>query len=218
MSALDRRAALKALTAAVAIVVGSPSLLVPEAVAASGEASWTVQTLEAFADTLIPGERRFPGDSSIAGVVEGPGAVQAGAIQVLQSSKLPLSPLLPGIATLLNARATAYAAVRLIWLPVTRPAFVGLSFTHRTRLVSGLFDASDVDRQIWQVLSLLTGLAFDSASHVDTAEAVKQRHGGLAWTGFPPPGEDGLWRFAQYSYGRPLADLHSQTTASGSPA
>ncbi|WP_406053662.1 DUF5987 family protein [Streptomyces sp. NBC_01077] len=208
---------IKALTAAVGISVGQPASWLPAA-AAVNETNWTVQTLEAFADTLVPGERRFSGDVPIAGVVQGPGAVQAGAVQVLQSPDLPLFPFLPGIAALLNTRATAYAAIRLIWLPVTRPAFVGLSFAHRTALVSSLFDANDLDRQIWQMLSLLTSLAFDSASHLDTSAAVEQHHSGLAWLGFPPPDTDGLWRFSQFSYGRALADLHPKTTASGSPA
>jgi hypothetical protein len=44
------------------------------------------QTLEAFADTLIPGEKRFPADRAIAGVVSGAGAVQAGAIEMLNFS------------------------------------------------------------------------------------------------------------------------------------
>jgi hypothetical protein len=68
------------------------------------------------------------------------------------------------------------------------------------------------------MLSLLTGLAFDTAAHLDTREAVDTHHPGLTWLGFPPSGADGLWRFADYSYGRALAALHPATTASGSPA
>ncbi|MFE5549804.1 DUF5987 family protein [Streptomyces sp. NPDC056534] len=214
---MDRRAVIKALTATVVLLAGQTASSLPAAEAASGGGGWTVQTLEAFADTLVPGQRRFSGDHAIAGVVQGPGAVQAGAVQLLQSPDLPLHPFLPGIAALLNTRATGYAARNLIWLPLTRPAFVGLSFSHRTELVSGLFDAGDVDRQIWQILSLLSGLAFDSASGCDTAEATSQQHPGLAWLGFPPPDADGLWRFPQHSYGRALADLHPKTTYSGSP-
>ena len=42
-------------------------------------------TLEAFADTFVPGERRFPDDIAIAGAAAGPGAVAAGAIELLHS-------------------------------------------------------------------------------------------------------------------------------------
>ncbi|MFJ9752981.1 DUF5987 family protein [Streptomyces chartreusis] len=177
-----------------------------------------MQTLLAFADTLIPGERRFPGDAVAAGAVTGPGAVQAGASDILTSPQLPLKALLPSIATLLDARAIAYAAPRLIWLSPLRPPFVGLSFAHRTALVEGLFGPDDVDRSIWQVLSLLIGVAFDTAGSYDTRQAVDQKHPGLTWLGFPEPGSDGLWRFADFSYGCPLASLHPGTTPSGSPA
>lgn len=217
MTEPDRRSVLKALTAAVAALAAGESVTSP-AVAADASGSWTTQTLEAFADTLIPGERRFPGDVAVAGAVTGPGAVQAGVVDLLNSPSLPVAGLLPTIATLLDARAIAYAALRLIWLPPTRPPFVGLSFSDRTALVGGLFDSGDPDRPIWQVLSLLVGLAFDTAGQQDTVQALAQGHPGLAWLRFPGPDPDGLWRFRDFSYGRPLAALHPETTASGSPA
>ncbi|MGW1617083.1 DUF5987 family protein [Streptomyces sp. NPDC002285] len=186
-----------------------------EATASEG---WTVQTLLAFADTLIPGERRFAGDVSVAGAVTGPGAVQAGVVDILTSPQLPLEPLLPAIAALLDTRAVAYAAARLIWLPPLQPPFVSLSFSHRTALVEGLFGSDDLDRPVWQVLSLLVGLAFDTAGQYDTGQAVTHKHPGLMWLGLPEPGSDGLWRFSDFSYGRPLAALHPDTTPSGSPA
>ena len=39
-----------------------------------------VLTLEAFADTILPGEKRTPDDTAVAGVSDGPGAVAAGAL------------------------------------------------------------------------------------------------------------------------------------------
>ncbi|MFE9500222.1 DUF5987 family protein [Streptomyces collinus] len=214
-----RRVIFKALTATVAaLCIGRfPALTSPAAAAEAGVAGWTVQTIEALADTLIPGERRFAGDVAVAGAVTGPGAVQAGVITALSSPQLPLAPFLPEIAALLNARAITYAADHLIFLPLTTPAFVALPFRHRTALVSQLFDADDPDRMIWQLLSLLTGLAFDTAAHLDTRQAVTTGHPGLNWLGFPSPGSDGLWRFPDFSYGRALAILHSATTPSGSP-
>ncbi|MET8286624.1 DUF5987 family protein [Streptomyces sp. NPDC005132] len=220
MTGPDRRSVLKALVATLAAlsVGGLDSPVAAAAAATSASESWTTQTLEAFADTLIPGQHRFPGDVVVAGAVTGPGAVQAGAIGLLASPELPVAPLLPAIAALLDARAVAYAALRLIWLPPTRPPFVGLSFADRTALVGGLFDPDDLDRPIWQVMSLLVGLAFDTAGQQDTVEALGQGHPGLAWLRFPEPDPDGLWRFPDFSYGRPLAVPHPNTTASGSPA
>ncbi|MFJ5274818.1 DUF5987 family protein [Streptomyces sp. NPDC088358] len=217
MTGPDRRAILKALVATLA-GLSAGGLDSPVAGAADASESRTTQTLEAFADTLIPGGRRFPGDVAVAGAVTGPGAVQAGAVGLLASPELPVAPLLPAIAALLDARAVAFAALRLILLPPALPPFVGLSFSDRTALVGGLFDPDDLDRPIWQVMSLLVGLAFDTAGQQDTVEALGQGHPGLAWLRFPEPDPDGLWRFPEFSYGRPLADLHPNTTASGSPA
>ncbi|WP_199791375.1 DUF5987 family protein [Streptomyces sp. 142MFCol3.1] len=217
MTGPDRRSLLKALVATLAgLSVGGVST--PAAASADASESWTTQTLEAFADTLIPGRRRFAGDVAVAGAVTGPGAVQAGVVDLLRSPELPVAPLLPEIAALLDARAVTYAALRLIWLPPTHPPFVGLSFSDRTALVGGLFDPDDLDRPIWQVMSLLVGLAFDTAGQQDTVEALGQGHPGLTWLRFPEPDPDGLWRFPDFSYGRPLAALHPNTTASGSPA
>jgi hypothetical protein len=213
----DRRSILKALVATLT-GLSAGALDTPTAEAADVSESWTTQTLEAFADTLIPGQRRFTGDVVVAGAVTGPGAVQAGVVGLLNSPELPAAPLLPAIAALLDARAVAYAALRLIWLSPTRPPFVDLTFSHRTALVGGLFDPDDLDRPIWQMLSLLVGLAFDTAGQQDTVEALGQGHPGLKWLRFPDPDADGLWRFPDFSYGRPLAALHPDTTASGSPA
>ncbi|MFE2542830.1 DUF5987 family protein [Actinacidiphila glaucinigra] len=220
---IDRRAVLRGLAAAVAALpvlgtVAAPAAPAAPAASAAALGSWPVSTLEAFADTLVPGERRSSSDRAVAGAAPGPGAVQAGVIALLTSPELPLNPLLPGIAALLDARATAYAVSRLILLPIDRPPFVGLSFDHRTTLVARLFQADDLDRAIWQLLAFLVGLAFDTAAHRHTAQALAEGHPGLVWTGFPPPDADGLWRYPAHSYGTALAEPHPATTPSGSPA
>ncbi|MFG2301242.1 DUF5987 family protein [Actinacidiphila glaucinigra] len=217
---IDRRAVLRGLAAAVAALPALGTVAAPAASATSAASlgSWPVSTLEAFADTLVPGERRSSSDRAIAGAAPGPGAVQAGVIALLTSPELPLNPLLPGIAALLDARATVYAVGKLILLPIDRPPFVGLSFDHRTTLVARLFQADDLDRAIWQLLAFLVGLAFDTAAHRHTAQALAEGHPGLVWTGFPPPDADGLWRYPAHSYGTALAGPHPATTPSGSPA
>ena len=43
-------------------------------------------------------------------------------------------------------------------------------------------------------------------------------HPGLTAIGFPSPDDDGLWRFPDHSYGRPLARPHPATVGAGHPA
>ncbi|MEU1280047.1 DUF5987 family protein [Streptomyces sp. NPDC005805] len=180
--------------------------------------AWTTQTLEAFADTVVPGARRHAGDRAVAGAVQGPGAVQAGAIDLLRSPALPLAPLLPGIGALLNTCATAYAVRHLLLLDPLSPSFVELPFRHRTELTRELLRTPGPDRPLWQALCLLVGVAFDTAGHLSTASPAARSHPGLAWIGFPPPGPDGLWRHPQHAYPGVLASRHPSTTPSGSPA
>lgn len=82
-----RRAILKALTAAVAtLAAGRMTVSLRTEAEATASENWTVQTLLAFADTLIPGERRLAGDVVVAGAITGPGAVQAVVVDVLTSA------------------------------------------------------------------------------------------------------------------------------------
>jgi hypothetical protein len=60
-------------------------------------------------------------------------------------------------------------------------------------------------------------MAFDSAAHQHTAEALAAGHPGLTFLGFRRPEPDGLYRFPRFSYGRKLADPHPRTTKTGSP-
>ncbi|MET8509772.1 DUF5987 family protein [Streptomyces sp. NPDC004787] len=219
MTDFDRRTILKAITATLAVLTAGNAGASPAVGSETGAGeTWTDQTLLAFADTLIPGQRRYPGDLVVAGAVTGPGAAQAGVIPLLTSPQLPLRPALPSIAALLDARAVTYAAARFLWLSPVRPPFVGLPFSHRTTLVQGLFGTHDVDRPIWQSLSLLVSLAFDTAATHDTRQALEQQHPGLTWIDFPQPNADGTWRFSDFSYQRPLAMRHPSTTPSGHPA
>src|SRR5207244_232470 len=94
----------------------------------------TVSTLEAFADTLIPGEKRSPDDRAIAGAAPGPGAVQAGALEMMSFPAAGTGPALPGLAAAINARATQFAGQNGIVLDPTVPPLVALDFAQRTAL------------------------------------------------------------------------------------
>jgi hypothetical protein len=174
-----------------------------------------VMTIEAFADTIIPGAKRGPDDRAIAGAAAG--AVVAGAVELLELPGGGMADALESLAWALNDHAEEYAAERDLVLDDDVPAFVALPFEHRTLLVQRLTDPGHPEKAMWVGLALFSNMAFDSAAHMSTTEAFATGHPGLALMGFFPPDADGRYRFTRYSYGRALADLHPDTTPTGSP-
>ena len=190
----------------------------PVATAAPALPDPVTQTLEAWSDTMIPGAKRSPTDRAIAGAAAGPGAVQAGALALMNFPAVGLAPALPGLAAGLNAEATTYAATHGVVLDPTVPPFVALPFAHRTALALQLLELGHPDQLAWYGLAGVAFLAFHTAGHLDTVTAVRTGHPGLAWIDFPQPDPDGLWRYPVFSYRRVLARSHPRTTPSGSPA
>lgn len=178
----------------------------------------SLMTLEAFADTIVPGEKRHPDDHAIAGASSGGGAVTSGAVELLSHPAGGLADALGPLSMALNGQAAEYAKTQQLDLDGALPPFVGLSFEHRTALVQHLVAPANPERHMWVGLALFSNMAFDSAAHLSTAEALAAEHPGLLTIGFTPPDPDRLWRFEPASYGRPLAPMHPQTTATGSPA
>jgi enediyne biosynthesis protein E8 len=179
---------------------------------------FTTTTLEAFADTFVPGEKRSADDVAIAGAAPGPGAVAAGAMELLQTPATGVSEGLDGLAELLNDHARRYAAEHEIDLDLGVPPFAGLGYRDRGALIEALTAPDHPEKDFWILTALFCFMAFDTAAHMDTATALASGHPGLATMGFAHPGPDGLWRFPDYSYGRPLARIHPDTTPSGDPA
>jgi enediyne biosynthesis protein E8 len=175
-------------------------------------------TLEAFADTIIPGEKRSPDDRAIAGVSVGGGAVAAGALELLHTPATGVTGGLAPLSEALNAHTRTYAAEHGLDLDDSVPPFVALPHEHRTALVAALTSPGHPEKDGWVLLALFSNMAYDSAAHLSTKEAIAAGHPGLLAMGFARPDADGLWRFPRYSYGRKLADRHPSTTESGSPA
>ncbi|MBO3750579.1 regulator [Streptosporangiaceae bacterium NEAU-GS5] len=175
-------------------------------------------TLEAFADTMLPGARRFVGDRAVAGVLTGGGAVASGAVTVLEMSAPGISAGLDDLVKLLNEHAALYAEQHGLAGDESVPAFVSLPFEHRTQLARQLLAPGHPEKEFWVLLALFSYMAFDGAPHMHTTDALAAGHPGLTAMGFARPDADGLWRFPAYSYGRPLAAIHPDTTPSGSPA
>jgi enediyne biosynthesis protein E8 len=174
-------------------------------------------TLEAWSDTIVPGQKRSASDRAIAGACAGPGAVQAGVWDLMNDPDVGIAPALPAFVTLLNTEAVAYASAHHRRLGVIVPPFVALSFDDRTALALQLLDPRHVDQLLWYALAAMPILAFHTAAQLDTAAAVRAGHPGLAWIDFPEPDADGLWRFPEFSYRQQLADAHPATTSTGNP-
>src|SRR5690348_15008010 len=99
---------------------------------ATTEAAPWQMTIEAYADTIVPGEKRSPGDRTIAGAAAGPGAVVSGAVELLQQPGGGLDTAVEGMAWDLNDHARGYAETHGLSLDRGVPPFVALSFADRT--------------------------------------------------------------------------------------
>lgn len=174
-------------------------------------------TLEAFADTIIPGAKRWRGDKAIAGISDSGGAVAAGALELLETPATGVTAGLEPLAATLNVHAIGYAEEHDVPLDDDVPAFVALSYEHRAALVRQLTAPGHPEKDGWVSLALFCNMAYDSAAHKPTAEAIAEGHPGLTAMNIGTPAADGRWQYRESSYGRPLADIHPATTASGSP-
>ncbi|WP_047868706.1 DUF5987 family protein [Nocardiopsis sp. RV163] len=176
------------------------------------------RTLEAFADTILPGSKRAPDDTAVAGRSHDAGAVEAGALKLLRDPATGLASGLGEFAQLLNAHAEQHAERTGTAPEGDGPPFAQLPFEERTALVRALTAPGHPEKEFWVMLALFCNMAYDSAAHTSTPEAIASGHPGLRAMGFAAPDPDGLLRFREYSYGRPTARLHPNTTSSGSPA
>ncbi len=174
-------------------------------------------TIEAFADTIIPGAKRFPGDRAIAGACAEAGAVEAGALELLADPATGITAGVPDLADTLNGHATAKAEREGAELGTDVPPFVALDYDARAELVAELTAPGHPEKEAWVLLALFSTMAFDIAAHRHTGEAIAEGHPGLLQMGFAEPDSDGLWRFPEFGYHRTMAEPHPDTTASGSP-
>jgi enediyne biosynthesis protein E8 len=184
----------------------------------SAETVTRTLTLEAFADTFVPGEKRSPDDVAIAGAAPGPGAVTAGALELLELPATGVGDGLDDIVLTLNDHASDYAAEHELVLDESIPPFVGLDFEHRTALMTELTAVDHPEKEFWILTALFCFMAFDTAAHMNTVKAIEEGHPGLTAMGYAKPDSDGLWRFPDFSYGRQLARPYPGTTPNGDPA
>uniref|UniRef100_UPI003F499D52 DUF5987 family protein n=1 Tax=Nocardia suismassiliense TaxID=2077092 RepID=UPI003F499D52 len=67
-------------------------------------------TPEAFADTIAPGEQRFPADRAVVGAAEGGGDVAVGAVELLKTPATGLTDLICALLAALNGHSLTYTA------------------------------------------------------------------------------------------------------------
>ena len=189
----------------------------PEPDVVSDEEAIRVMTLEAFADTIVPGNKRFANDRAIAGVSEDGGSVAAGALELLETPAGGLSQWLGGLASMLNGHAGNFASKQQIELDPSVPAFVSLSYQQRAELVLELTAWEHPERQGWVNLVMFSNMAYDAAAHLHTVDALAAGHPGLLTLGFSRRTRTVCGAFPNYSYGRPLARIHPDTTPKREP-
>jgi hypothetical protein len=176
-----------------------------------------IMTLEAFADTMIPGERRSAEDLAVAGVADGGGAVASGAVELMASPEGGIGGMLDDLVVGLNDHAKTYADEHGCRLDDGVPPFVALTFADRTALAAALMAPDSPEREMWVSLAMFSFMAWDTGASMHTADAITAGHPGLLTMGFAAPDADGLYRFPDFSYRRELATTHPNTTPSGDP-
>jgi hypothetical protein len=172
--------------------------------AARADATITDATLQAFADTMIPGRRAAVTESgaaidpaAIAGVDSLPGAVEADALALYHHPEIGFDALTPAFFSDITTRSLAHGG-----------DFLHLTFDARVEVCLAGLDFSNPERLLWEAAAAIPFTAFCAAALVpqQTADrAVGYRVMGLP--GVAPAG------YADYSYRRRLA---REITSAGS--
>jgi hypothetical protein len=155
-------------------------------------------TLQAFADTLIPGRPATKTDlgdpidpRAIAGVDSEPGAVEAGALRLFHDPLIGFDALEAPFLADLSARSAAVGGGEFLLLPYDKRVDV---------CTSGL-DFSNPSRTLWEAAAAVPFTAFCGAAEhpIGTSENAS----GYRVMGYPGAAPNGYQR--DYSYARPLS-------------
>lgn len=164
--------------------------------AASAAVSLTDGTLQAFADTLIPGKRVARTDlgqevhpKAIAGAHPEPGAVQADALLLYHHALIGFDLVAPAFLADLSARSLLRGGT-----------FLDLSFANRVAVCRDGLAPGNPTAQVWELAAAVPSAAFLCAATrrdatIDTSSALQvMGHPGVAPNGY-----------ADYSYRRVLS-------------
>jgi hypothetical protein len=185
-------------TLALGALVASAVASVPAGAraAASASPSLTDATLQAFADTMIPGRKATTTDLgnpidplAIAGVDPLPGAVEADAVALYHHPEVGFDSLAPSFLSDLETRSLSAGG-----------DFLHLGFPARVQVCLGGLDFSNPTRLIWEAAAAVPFTAFCAAALIKNATA--QEASGYRVMGLPGTAPNG---YRGYSYRRRLS-------------
>ena len=158
-------------------------------------------TLQAFADTLIPGrkaKRTDMGDEidprAIAGVDRRPGAVEADALRVFHDPLVGFPPLAGPFLADLSTRSLQFG----------NPSFLLLDFEARTKVCLQALSFSNPDRVLYEAAAAVPFAAFCAA--VEHPIGTSRNASGYRVMGYPGAAPNG---YRGFSYRRKLS--HERT-------
>ena len=153
-------------------------------------------TLQAFADTIIPGRKATRTDlgheihpQAIAGVDPLPGAVEADALTLYHDPLTGFDALEPAFLAELSARSLVEGGV-----------FLTLPFDRRVRVVTAGLSFENPARVVWEAAAAVPFTAFCAAAEVPNATAAKAS--GYRVMGLPGIAPNG---YRSFSYGKRLS-------------
>jgi len=153
-------------------------------------------TLQAFADTIVPGrkaERTDLGDEihpdAIAGVDDEPGAVEADVLRLYHHPLTGFDAIEPAFLAELSTRSLQQGG-----------AFLGLGFEERTAVVLGALSFDNPDRVLYEAAAAVPFTAFCAAAVHEVG--TSKNASGYRVMGYPGAAPQG---YRRYSYGRKLA-------------
>ena len=153
-------------------------------------------TLQAFADTIVPGrkaEKTDLGDEihpdAIAGVDDEPGAVEADVIRLYHHPLTGFDTLQPVFLAELGTRSLQQGG-----------PFLGLDFDARTAVLLQALSFDNPDRVLYEAAAAVPFTAFCAAAVHETG--TSENASGYRVMGYPGAAPQG---YRRYSYGRQLA-------------
>jgi hypothetical protein len=153
-------------------------------------------TMQAFADTIIPGrkaQRTDLGDEihpeAIAGVDSEPGAVEADVMRLYHHPLTGFDTLEPAFLAELSTRSARHGG-----------PFLGLGFDQRTAVVLEALSFENEDRVLYEAAAAVPFTAFCAAAIHEVG--TSKNSSGYRVMGYPGAAPQG---YRRYSYGRRLA-------------
>jgi enediyne biosynthesis protein E8 len=153
-------------------------------------------TMQAFADTIIPGRKAATTDlgdeihpDAIAGVDDEPGAVEADVMRLYHHPLTGFDALEPALLADLSTRSLSQGG-----------PFLGLDFEQRTAVLLGALSFDNPDRVLYEAAAAVPFTAFCAAAVHETG--TSKNASGYRVMGYPGAAPQG---YRRYSYGRKLA-------------